>query len=329
VSDSRVYLVTGASGFVGRALCRRLRGKGRVRGLFRSPAQGPWDEAVLADISTGAAPREAFDGVDTVFHLAAKTDDGRVPPGDEGLFHRVNTEGTARILDASAAAGVARFVFASSIKAMGHSGGEPADETVSARPSTPYGKSKKAAEDLVLADSRLPHACVVRATPVYGPGSKGNVSRMIRAMARGVFPAPPDTRNARSMIHVDDLARALDLCADHEAAAGRLFIVSDGRVYSTRQIYEWVRASMGKGQPVWSVPASVLRAAGKVGDALGVVAGKPLPLNGGLVERLLGSACYDSSLIRRTLGFAPEWDLERSLPAIVRGLPQSGSGESR
>jgi len=318
VTETRIFLVTGASGFVGRALCRSLRENGRIRALFRRSAEGPWDEAVLSDLAAGGPPRDALDGVDTVFHLAGKTDDSKTAPGDAGVFRRVNFEGTAKLVEAAVNARVARFVFLSSIKAMGTSGGECIDEETPARPSTPYGRSKKAAEDLVLGTRDIPHVSVVRASPVYGVGSKGNLSRMIAAMTRGVFPPVPDTKNARSMVHVDDLARALFLCAESEAANRRVFIVTDGKRYSTRQIYEWVCQSMGRRPPRWSIPPAVFHAAGKLGDALGRATGRSVPFNGAMVERLLGSACYDSTLATRTLGFTPRWDLERALPEMVR-----------
>ncbi len=328
MTDSRMYLVTGASGFVGRALCGALRAQGRVRGLFRRAADGPWDESVLADLAS-EVPAGALDGVDTVFHLAAKTDDGRTPLSDEGVFHRVNTEGTARLVEAAVAAGVERLVLVSSIKAMGPTGGACMDETFPARPTTPYGRSKKAAEDLVLGERRLRHVCVARAVPVYGPGSKGNLARMIEAVNRGMFPPLPKTSNARSMVHVEDLVRALCLCAEKPEAAGRVFIVTDGRKYTTREVYEWVCGAVGKKKPRWAVPPFALRAAGSLGDAVERARGRPFAINSGMVERLLGSACYDSSLVSRTLGFSPLWDLERALPEMARRIRLGDSGRPR
>jgi len=329
VTETRVFLVTGASGFVGRALCRSLRENGRIRALFRRSAEGPWDETVILDLATGVLPREALEGVDTVFHLAGKTDDSKTAPGDADVFRRVNFEGTAKLVEAAVTARVARFVFLSSIKAMGTGGGECVDENTPARPSTPYGRSKKAAEDLVLGARDIPHVSVVRASPVYGAGSKGNLARMIAAMARGVFPPVPDTKNARSMVHVDDLARALVLCAESEAANRRAFIVTDGKRYSTRQIYEWVCESMGRKTPPWSIPPVVFYTAGKLGDLLGRATGRSVPFNGGTVERLLGSACYDSTLVTRALGFTPRWDLERALPEMVRHLSSPRGSDRR
>jgi nucleoside-diphosphate-sugar epimerase len=215
-------------------------------------------------------------------------------------------------------------VFLSSIKAMGVGGGECLDEESPPRPTTPYGRSKRAAEELVLGSGDIPHVCVLRTCPVYGAGSKGNLARMISAMARGVFPPIPDTKNARSMVHVEDLVDALVLCAEKNEASGRVFIVTDGKVYSTREIYEWVCETMGRKAPWWSVPPFVFHAAGKLGDALASASGKSVAFNSGTVERLLGSARYDSSLIERTLGFVPKWDLKTALPEMVRRTAGAG-----
>jgi nucleoside-diphosphate-sugar epimerase len=317
VTEERGYLVTGASGFVGRALCAKLKGSGRVRALFRRPADGPWDEAITLDLSEGDTLPRALAGVDTVFHLAGKTDDSRTAPGEAGVFQRVNVDGTRRLVDASAASGVSKFVYLSSIKAMGTGSDGCIDESAPARETTPYGRSKRAAEELVLGSRSIRHVCVLRSSPVYGAGSKGNLSRMIAAMARGYFPPVPRTRNARSMVHVEDLADALMLAAEKDAANRRVFIVTDGRAYSTRQIYEWACASMGRRPPRWSVPAVVFKGAGKLGDALGAMTGKTPAFNTGMVERLLGSAWYDSGLITQTLGFKPKRNLEEALKEIA------------
>ena len=310
MSEGRIFLVTGASGFVGRELCRRLKGKGRVRALHRSHADGPWDEAVLVDLAGPAPLGPALEGVDTVFHLAAKTDDSTTAPRDAGVFRHVNYEGTKRIFEAAAVSGVTRFVYASSVKAMGASVAGRADESTPDRPKTPYGVSKRAAETVVLGGGGVPHVCVVRASPVYGVGSKGNLSRMIRAVARGIFPPIPETHNARSMVHVEDLADAMILCAEKEEANRRVFIVTDGGSYSTREIYDWICEALGRKPPRWSVPVTLLRTAGKLGDGWVRVTGKPFALDGAAVERLLGSARYDSALIQRTLGFRPHRSLE-------------------
>jgi nucleoside-diphosphate-sugar epimerase len=120
------------------------------------------------------------------------------------------------------------------------------------------------------------------------------------------------------MVHVDDVAEALVLAADKAAANGRVFIVTDGEEYSTRQISEWIYGALGRRAPSWSVPLSVLRAAARVGDGVGRVTGRPFVFDSPAFEKLLGSACYDCSLIRDELGYRPRRSLRDALPEIVR-----------
>jgi nucleoside-diphosphate-sugar epimerase len=143
---------------------------------------------------------------------------------------------------------------------------------------------------------------------------------MIRAVSKGYFPPIPDTHNERSMVHVEDLAHALVLSAEKDEANRRVFIVTDGLTYSTRQMYEWVCRALGRNVPSWSIPLAVFRAAAKVGDGLGRLAGRSLGINSVMLERLFGSAHYDSTRLHQTLGYRPRWSLENALPAMVRSI---------
>lgn len=332
------FLVTGASGFVGEALCRRLHTLGRIRGLARHPRSGPWDDFVACDLGLDGgddALVRALDGVDVVFHLAAKAHDVEERSGADSAHRRVTVDGTRRLLDACRAVGVGRFVYVSSVKAMGEGGEKKVDESFAARPTTEYGRCKREAEDLVLRGGYVAHATVLRLPMVYGPGNKGNLARMIEAVDRGRFPPPPRVKNRRSMIHVDDVAQAAVLASGSEAASGRVFIVTDGREYATREIYEWMCACLGKNVPAWSVPLPLLRALALAGDAIGGLRKRRWRFDSAAKEKLFGSAVYDATAARDVLGFAPAWDLARALPHMVdayRGrivlLPTAGNGHT-
>jgi UDP-glucose 4-epimerase len=313
-------LVTGASGFVGEALCRRLRALGRIRALGRHAQNGPWDDFVACDLAADRSDDalvRALDGVDVVFHLAAKAHDVEERSGADSAHRRVTVDGTRRLLEACRAAGVGRLVYVSSVKAMGEGGAERVDESFAARPTTEYGRCKREAEDLVLRGGYVAHATVLRLPMVYGPGHKGNLARMIEAVDRGRFPPPPRVKNRRSMIHVDDVALAAVLASGCAAASGRVFIVTDGREYSTREMYEWMCACLGKDIPAWSVPLPLLWALALLGDAIGGVRGKRWRFDSAAYEKLFGSAVYDASAARDVLGFQPAWDLARALPDMV------------
>ena len=314
-----VALVTGGSGFVGRALCSELRRRGtRVHVAARHHADGPWDRFVTTDLARSALPAEALEGVDTVFHLAAKTH-VRTAVRNDPEHEAVTVEGTRRVLDAARRAGVGRFVFMSSVKAAGEPGDMLADEHFDRPPNTAYGLAKREAEELVMATGREcgMHVVVLRPALVYGPGWKGNLSRMFRAVRAGRFLPPPETGNRRSMVHVDDIVEAALLAVERPQANGRVFVLCDGEEYSTRRIYQAM--CHGAGRPVarWEVPSSLLRFAARAGDALGANGRRAVPFDSEALDRLLGSAWYDSSRARSELGWAPVWTLEAALPDIV------------
>jgi UDP-glucose 4-epimerase len=305
VNPQRRALVTGATGFIGRRLVDRLRDEGwSVRALLRTPSTGSWDDSVVVDLATGAVPANAVRDVDAVFHLAGKAHAVEAV-GESDADYAVNVVGTTALLEAACAEGVEYFVFVSSVKA--------------ATPDSPYGWSKRRAEEAVLATrpGPGPRVCVVRPVLVYGPGNKGNLERMMNAIDRRRFPPLADPGNRRSMVHVLDLVDALLLCATSNAADGRTYVVTDGHGYSTRTLYVEMSRALGRPVPSWTVPLGVLRAAGRVGDVVGRLTGRRAPLDSTGVERLVESAEYDGEAVCRELGFRPVQDLRAALPEMV------------
>jgi UDP-glucose 4-epimerase len=319
-SDRRRFYVTGASGFLGRRVCGRLVTQGDVSALFRDPADGPWGRADLVDLSSQPPPDGALDGVDTVIHAAARTHAIDEPGGrdTESLYQAINVGGTRRLLEAAGRAGVRRFVFVSSVKAMGEGGPEAQDETSPSTPATWYGKTKKEAETLVLNGGFVSEPVVLRPALMYGPGARGNVERMVDAIRAGRFPPVPEVANRRSVLHVDDAAGAVMLAANEQGAANRLFIVTDGRPCSTRQMYEWICGALGKEVPRWTVPIAAFRALARMGDAVGRIRGRRWAFDSDAYNKLFGSAVYDSSAIQRVLGFTPRWTFRNALPHLVQ-----------
>lgn len=315
-------LVTGAGGFLGRPLVERLVADGiPVRAMHHLGPEGPPRPgvvAVRAALEDFDSLRRAAEGCTTVFHLAGKAHDLDVRDAD--AFRRINAAGTTNLLRAAEEAGVRSFVFASSVKAMGEGGDECLDEDAPEKPRTPYGISKLEAERLVLetgARGRI-HASVLRLPLVYGPGLKGNLRAMLDAIARGAFPPPPRTGNRRSLTSVSDVVSALVLSAHSAAAAGRTYLVTDGTAYSTRDIYDSMRAALGLTPVAWAVPRWAFRAAAFAGDGAALLLGRRMPFSTEAFEKLLGSACYLNDRIRRELGFTPATTLQAALPGIVR-----------
>ncbi len=302
-------LVTGASGFVGRIVCAGLAERGSlVRALMRHREEGPWRESVQCELGRDAPGTEILAGIDTVFHLAGKAHVPVGPTDDPLEYQRIHVQGTRDLLAAAADAGVQRFVFFSSVKVLD----PPADDT-------PYSASKREAEQLVL-QSAIPHVCVLRPALVYGPGHRGNLERMARAIDRGLFPSLASVDNRRSMVDVRDLAGAALLVAQHPKANRRCYVVGDGRPYSTPEIREALARALGRQSAGLRVPLKVLRYAARLGDLAGRVSGRRVALDSATLEKLVGSAWYDDSPLMKELGFVPSYRLQDAVDEMVAGF---------
>lgn len=313
-------LVSGSKGFIGNRLCHTLSQQGfNVRVLSHS-ALTPDEQGFQMDLAVDDCPSGLCTGIDTVFHLAGIAHDTAENLDNELQYQRVNVEGTRKLLQAAKQAGVKRFIFLSSVKAVGDCDQQPMDEAIGIPADGVYGQSKYDAEQLVLHGNYVPHPVVIRPSMVYGNTKKGNLPRMIKAIHRGLFPPLPETHNSRSMVHVDDVLQAVLLAAKKPEAAGQIYIVTDDTNYSTRQIYNWIRAALGKTPLAWEIPLSLLNILAKSGDVIGQLIGRRFPFDSAALLKLTGSACYSSAKIRRELGFMPQHSLQTSLPDIVRFL---------
>ncbi len=319
IAAAERVLVTGANGFIGRRLCRRLREQGvHITALLRTASEGPWHEARIADLSDDL-DASLLQGIDTVFHLAGKAHALTEIEQDVQTYFQINTEATRRLLHAAKQNGVQKFIYFSSVKAAGDIEGLM-DEDVAAESDTPYGQSKRASENLVLQGDFVAHPVVIRPSMVYGNTTQGNLPKMIRAIAAGRFPPLPETHNKRSMVHVEDVVAAAMLAAEKPQAAGRIYIVSDGQAYSTRQIYAWICQALNKPVPRGHIPFAVLQLMARLGDAIGALRGRRFMFDSDALHKLTGDSFYSSQRIERELGFTAAFHLQQSLPDIVRFL---------
>lgn len=317
--------VTGGTGFIGSVLLSTLIEQGgSVRLLSRAPSTAqpaPAISVVTGDLDDPAALSALVRGMDCVIHLAgyAHATSGPIPAEIE-RHRRINLEGTQNLFRSAATAGVRRFVFVSSVKAGGEDAHACLNEHSSQRPIDPYGRIKRETEDWLFEQGVRTgvEIGVLRPALVYGPGVKGNLAAMLRAIDHRRFPPVAETHNIRSMVSVQDVVAALLAAATRPEAAGRVCILDDGEAYSTRRIHTAMATALGKPIPSWSLPASVLRCLGRVGDLSETVLRRSLPFNSTLAARLLDSACYRSVRAEAALGFKPQQRLEDVLPAMVR-----------
>ena len=294
------YLVTGSTGFIGSRLLGLLKTiECDVRLIARSEVNNY--ETVVCNLGQDRIPKRTLESIDTIFHLAGFAHDMQDPSKVKNLYHTVNVEATVELVKLAAESSVKRFVFVSSVKAGGLPLSEHcASESDQSDPEGVYGKSKREAELKLLKIGKESgmHVSIIRPSLVYGPNAKGNLQLMFSGIARGWFPPLPETGNRRSMIHVDDLVRAILLVANDDRANGEIFIATDGAPHSSREIYNAMCSALDKSIPKWSVPKILF-------DIVSLVSSRIKYK----INKLLGDECYSSAKLE-ALGFKAKKSLK-------------------
>jgi len=249
-------VVTGATGFIGSHLVKNPALKCcDLRLLSRSKQEG--FETIVCDLKSEFNIGDAFNDVKTVFHLAGLAHELGNSSKYEHLYRLVNLDATVRLLEFAVESKVNSFIFVSSVKAGGYSiTGKTNSEEDFGIPEDFYAQIKRETELKVLEIGRHSdmHVSIVRPSLVYGSKVKGNLRLMLSGIEKGWFPPLPETGNRRSMIHVDNLIKAILLVAEDERANGEIFIATDDVPYSSREIYEAMCHLLGKSVPRWEVP---------------------------------------------------------------------------
>ncbi|WP_415759772.1 UDP-glucose 4-epimerase family protein [Pseudomonas sp. LT1P18] len=309
--SSKTFLVTGGSGFLGRALIKRLvqlPDCSVVAPVRATSVVLPAGVRLLPLTSLNGTNdwSEALTDVDVVVHAAARVHVMKEVSSDPlAAFREVNVEATLNLARQAAASGTKRFIFISSIKVNGE-GAEPgtvysADDVPA--PIDPYGISKLEAEQGLkeLAAVTGMEVVIIRPVLVYGPGVKANFLSMMRWLYRGV-PLPfGAVHNQRSLVAIDNLVDFIVTCSDHPAAANQVFLISDGEDVSTTQLLRKLAGALGKPALLLPIPAWLMSGAATL---LGQRA---------LSDRILGSLQVDISKNRQLLGWTPPVTLDKAL----------------
>jgi nucleoside-diphosphate-sugar epimerase len=309
-------LVTGANGFVGRALCAEALVRGmNVLGVTRSDCDLPAGvkNLVVNGMEGSTDWRDALAGCNAVVHLAARVHvmhDAAADPLAE--FRRINVQGTLNLARQAAAAGVRRFVFASSIKVNGESTnpGHPFTADDAPAPRDAYSVSKMEAEQGLrqVAQQTGMEVVVIRPPLVYGPGVKANFAAMMRWLQRGI-PLPLGAiHNQRSLVALDNLLDLLLTCLAHPAAANQTFLVSDGEDVSTTELLRRLGQALGQPARLIPVPVRILKLAAAMGGKRAVA------------QRVCGSLQVDISKTRQLLDWVPPLSLGQGLMKVVHGV---------
>jgi UDP-glucose 4-epimerase len=316
-------LVTGASGFIGTHLCESFASQGvKVVALMRSPSSPELKgvkTAFMSDILDREAIRRALDGVKSVVHLAGRVHARREDMHDPASeCQRINVDGTRLLLDEAVSAGVSRFVFISSVKAVAESSEVALDETTPPLPGDAYGESKLEAERLVRVVSLREglHAPILRLPLVYGPGIKSNMLRLFSAVDRGV-PLPfASIRNRRSFAYVGNVIEAVATVLRTRAAGGETFFVSDGIDLSTPELIRRISSSLGRRPRLLPMPLPAIRVAGGTLHLLSRITRFHFTQDS--LTALVGSLFVDTSKIQQMTGY-------RAPVSVDEGLAQTAT----
>ena len=314
---SQSWLITGSSGFVGRALLARLATFNQrpplLRLLERRPTEPPTVfQSCAGDLGDPQSLRRACEGIDTVIHLAGIAHVGSAASAEA---RAINLDGSLSLLRMAIDAGVRRFVFLSS--------------TLSSDQSIQYGRDKHAVEEALLAAAAAGsiEVVILRAVNIYGVGMRGNIAAMIRLISSGVLPRLPKLTNRLSLVGVDDvvsallLAATLDSPADPSALMAKLAIrvtLTDGCTYEINAIEKSIYDAAERSQSHWRLPAVVLFAASAMAELLEKLRIFRSGIGLRTYRNLTRDNVFDNHSAKAELGFEPSTTFFAQIDKLVR-----------
>ena len=314
---SQSWLITGSSGFVGRALLARLATFNQrpplLRLLERRPTEPPTVfQSCAGDLGDPQSLRRACEGIDTVIHLAGIAHVGSAASAEA---RAINLDGSLSLLRMAIDAGVRRFVFLSS--------------TLSSDQSIQYGRDKHAVEEALLASAAAGsiEVVILRAVNIYGVGMRGNIAAMIRLISSGVLPRLPKLTNRLSLVGVDDvvsallLAATLDSPADPSALMAKLAIrvtLTDGCTYEINAIEKSIYDAVERSPSHWRLPVVLLFASSAMAELLEKLRIFRSGIGLRTYRNLTRDNLFDNHSAKAELGFEPSTTFFAQIDKLVR-----------
>lgn len=332
-------LVTGGIGFLGGHLVRALLKRGHeVRALVRrgsNVGRLKGAEPVCGDLTEPDSLRQAVEGVEAVYHLAAIRDKWGTP---YQAYYTVNVKGTQNLLDASIGR-VDKFVYCSTAGVVRYPGNLQADELLpyntDGHGQYYYHHTKALAEQLTLEYARQGQvpATVVRPTIAYGPGDTwGMMTRLMTMLAKGRFTLVGDGRNHLHLVYVDDVIKAFLLAGESSKSVGQVYIIAGPSLITLNNLVAKVCALLDVELPRWHIPVRVAKAAGWMLEtayagkfSMGIRAFGDMPfVTRDKVDTLTVDHGYNIAKIRQELGYCPTVDYDQGLWRTVNWCRRKG-----
>lgn len=323
----RTILVTGATGFTGGDLARRLAAQGEsVRALLRSRTQAQSLAADGIDVRIGQLTSAtdviaAARGCDQIYHIAAVF---RTAGHPDSYYREVNVGGTQNVLEAARRLDCERVVHCSTGGVHGHIADPPASETYAFGPGDVYQRTKLEGELAAAAAARRGQpVAIVRPGPIYGEGDL-RFLKLYRAVARGVFVMIGSGTPKLHMVHIDDLVDGILLCGTSAAALGEVFILAGPRAPTLNEIVRYIAQSLGVRKPRWRVPVWPVKTAGLLCESLCVPLRIEPPLHRRRVAFFTHHREFDCSKAARLLGYAPQVSPEEGIARTAQWYRNAG-----
>jgi len=323
---SRV-LVTGATGFTGGHLARRLAADGvAVRALVRNPhvaaASLPGIELAAGDLTDTHSLARAVKGIDVVYNIAALY---RAAGLDDTLYRAVNATAVGTLIEQAGAAGVKRVVHCSTVGVHGDIEHPPADEDAPLRPGDVYQETKLEGESVArraATEAGVP-LVIVRPTGIYGPGDR-RLLKLFRGVARRRFNVLGRGDIWYHLTYIDDLVDGFRLCGTHPAAAGRTYILSGPEVTTLNELVAITASVAGVKPPSLRLPVWPFWIAGAACEMLCRPFGIEPPIYRRRVDFFTKSRAFDSSLAKAEIGYAPTVGLRDGIARTLAWYREAG-----
>ena len=324
------YLITGATGFVGPYLIKKLTDDGHTcRCLARPGSEKKIPvisgvQIVSGDITHPESLAGIADGVDCLLHLATLGHMSNFTV-TESMFYAINVQGTVNIMKEALRAGVKKIVHCSTVAAMGICDEIPSNEKTLCRPHHPYGRSKLAAENEVkrmVAENALP-AVIIRFSMVYGPGDTRDILKLTRMANKGLFPKVGNRPKLTPLIHVDDAVSGLLLAAE-KGLPGEIYLLTNKQSEPFDRIREIIQDSLGMKKKAFYVPEWTALTLATLIEKIFTLIGKSPPVSRKNIESTLADRVFSVEKAVRELEFNPQIDPATGLRNTVQWYKEKG-----